>query len=689
MKYWRPLGLTLVLALLGLILVVSVPSARGGPEAFTIGATEFGMAFINSAEELRSDDRIQRGIAAGAKLDRFPLYWDRIETSPGSFNWSSQDAALRANENQGLGTLAILLGVPGHYWSSAVQAENEAEELPIGGGPARDTPPAAAHQGEGISQNGCDVPGTPPPRELSAPIFSDGSDMPGPGKSVNQNNHWAHFVSLAVQRYRPGGTDGFNVRYWEIWNEQDLCHFWGGTVEEYVRLLKVAYLVIEQYDPNATVLWGGLAIYGPKYEEGRHFLNEMAAAIRADSMASQFGGFFDAAAVHQYSDVTHGYHNTHRVRTALEGTGWESKPVWVTESGVSICDSHPGPPCDGPDGNPEPYRANIEEQASYIWQNIAYSRIAGNNGPIFHFQLHDDGGNECRPAPPADGFGLVTNEEDAQCVPWNGEPRLSYTAYQVAAEYLTNIELLWADIQNGVARRVAFYDPATNERRTLVWAIGGADVTVSLPAAGVTARRLSLDGNETTLTPADGSYQIPVPRATNQNRPGSQAYTIGGIPYMLIERDTLPPQGSIEELLPLSPPAFEVTWVVSDLGSGIEWVTLWYQRDSEPWQVWGGNQPESGTAMFTGESGRYYRFFVQGADRAGNVDESFVPMAETLVSDQPLIVQSSGQVLDMRGEPAPWAQVTIGDGRTHANATGAFSLPTTMGRWDVAVQGKT
>src|SRR5690606_15981375 len=82
-------------------------------------------------------------------------------------------------------------------------------------------------------------------RDLNAPVFSDGSDTPGAGKSVNPGNPWASFVYAAVERYRG------HVHVWEVWNEPDLSMFWSGSVADYARLLKVAYLAAHQADPNA------------------------------------------------------------------------------------------------------------------------------------------------------------------------------------------------------------------------------------------------------------------------------------------------------------------------------------------------------------------------------------------------------------------------------------------------------
>ena len=671
---------TLILSLFLFVLFLfwQATAAQPAPDALTIGPTEFGMAFVNSAEDLRSTTRIQRGINSGAKLDRFPLYWNVIEPAAGQFNWSTQDAALRANEQQGLGTLAILLGTSGAYWPSGVRRPEKMPE--VGDGRRM----LLSEQREVMQA--CQVAGTPPPTGLHQPIFADGSDNPAPNKPINANNPWARFVEQAVKRYQPGGTAGLNVQYWEVWNEPDLCHFWGGTLPDYVRMLKVAYLVIKNVDPDATVMWGGLALFGPKYDGGANFLHEMVAAIRADGLAGSHNGFFDVAAVHQYSNVTNSFNNIRRIQNALAGTGWQNKPIWVTESGVPVCDSYPGPSC------PSPYRGNQEEQAAYIWQNIAYTRLANNNGPIFHFQLHDDGGNQCLPSPPADGFGLFTNEPGVPCVPHHAEPRLAYYAYLQATQYFANTELLWGHIQETKIRRVAFYHAPSKERRTLVWAIDNRGGTTRLTATSNSARRIALDGSETAITPASGSYYIDLPPATNQNQPGDSAYTIGGKPYLIIEKDTHPPTASINELWPLSPPSFNVNWQVNDFGSGLaaNSVTVLYEvNQNGQWHAWLNNQAASGSALFTGQPNTTYRFAIQATDRAGNRNPTPVALAKTVINDGTQIAQVTGQILTMRGQPASWVNVNIGPVGKITDIRGRFAFDVPWGQWDIKVQGQT
>lgn len=652
------------------------------PDSFTITNSQLGLAFVNSAETPRNSTRIARGVSTGAKLDRFPLYWDRIEPSNNQWVWNGQDAALAANEAQGMGTLAILLGTSPAHYPREVGISSVVPMPRVGGGPLREEWNEANSASGTLLDNGCTVQGTPPPAGLFNPIFSNGSDTPS-GVGASDNNPWARFVDQTVQRYKPGGTAGRNVRYWEIWNEPDLCHFWGGTPEEYARMLKVAYLVIKNRDPQATVIWGGLAIHGPKYENGRHFLNEFVGFLRNDPMAAQYGGFFDAATQHQYSNVVHGYNYAVKIKQALAGSGWENKPIWTTESGVPVCDDYPGPAC------PSPYRGNPVHQASYIWQNIAYTRIGKANGPIFTFMLHDDSGNGC--TNPGDAFGIYRNEPDNGCNPANSEARIGATAFRLANQYLSDVQLVWADIQEGRVRRVAFYDPVTKERRLLTWAIGSQDANAIIPAAGSSARRIYIDGSETTISPSNGVYSIPVSRATNQSQPNSATYTIGGPPYLLVERDTLPPQGAIIDLPTVSTSPFNVIWQVSDYGSPIQGgsVVIWVRENGGAWSQWRTGQNASGSDFFEGEVDSRYQFGITAIDQAGNSAGSPSVLAETLVADETTMMLAYGIVRNVRGQLVPSAPVNVGPMSTLSTWNGQFGIGVPVGQWDVRVNGQT
>ena len=681
------------------------------PLSTTLSASEFGLAFVNSAETNSGTQRIQRAVETGALMDRFPLYWEQVEKRYGQFTWTSQDNAINANEAQGLDTLAILLGTPRQYRSSGpalrgalggsfVQVLPEQVRQPVGCDPqevggecdvievadisasqtpspfegvdAEDPihPELRAQSGTCAAQQG-----PPAPFGLWNPIFNNGSDEPSVGTRLNPTNPWARFVGAAVQRYKPGGDAGTAIRHWEIWNEPDLCHFWSGTPQEYARLVKVAYIVIKNVDPDAYVVLGGLAHFA-----NGQWLYDMLDALNADALSDLFDGFFDAAGSHHYSLSYVGFQYTRKVRTALDRRGWAHKPIWITESGVPVCDDYPGPTC------PSPWRATPVEQASYIWQNIAYTRLAGG-GPIFHFMLHDDCGNVVAVDSP-DGFGLAKNESGSFCSPSNAETRLAYSAFKLANKYLTGTEVVWADIDRYRVRRIAFYHPETKERRLLTWALTAQAQTGQIPATGTGARLVRMDGSELAVTPTNGIYQVGLAGATNRNWPDGQGgYSTGiyGEPVMFIEQDTLPPTATILDLPAYSQPSFPVTWRVNDWGAGLKSASIWVKVDDGAWELWQENVDAYGREFYNGESGLRYRFSVEAEDLLGYRLEGKLVLGDTTVAVHSAV---SGRVIDPAGGNAVGVEVKVGEVTAVTDANGRFSLTAPIGSWNIFVNNQ-
>lgn len=678
------------------------------PFTTTLSASDFGLGFVNSAETNSGTDRIQRGVDAGVRMDRFPVYWEQVEKRIGEFTWTGQDAAIRANEGKGLNTLAILLGTPRQYrlggrsistslggsftvlpaeqgprWTDCAPEEAGGECDIIEVASYSDMQVSSSQEGEGNGSPGlrtqsgaCSAQDGPPaPFGVWNPIFTNGTDIPPTDARLNPTNPWARFVGAAVNRYKPGGDAGTNIRHWEIWNEPDLCHFWSGTPQEFGRLLKVAYIVIKWIDPDALVVFGGLAHFG-----NGQWLYDMLDALEADSLSDQNDGFFDAAGSHHYSLSYVGYQYTSKVRRALDQRGWSDKPIWITESGVPVCNDYPGPVC------PSPWRATANEQASYIWQNIAYTRLAGG-GPIFHFMLHDDCGNVVAVDSP-DGFGLAKNESSSFCSPSNAETRLSYSAFELANEHLTATEVAWADIENFRVRRVAFYHSESQERRLLAWSLNSQAQTAKIPATGTSARLIRLDATESVITPTLGIYEVNLAGATNANWPDGQGgYGMGiyGEPVMLIEEDTLAPTASILNLPEFSPQTFEVTWLANDWGSGVISVTVYVQVDDGEWEVWKDDVEAFGKASYTGETGKKYGFRIEAEDVLGHKLETDTALAETTIAENSSV---TGSVINPAGENAVGVTVTIGETSATTSASGRFTMTVPIGSWNISVNSQ-
>lgn len=610
------------------------PTQRSEPAGNTSPA--YGVNFITSAEEPADEQKFQNGLSTGAGWDRWPIYWFQVELSPGAFSWTTQDAAAQGDVIHGLKTNAILLGTPEFY-------RTDPNGLVV---------PAAPSGSELFLP----TPQTGTPVGLYSSIFSDGSDVPGPGKQINPSNVWARFVYEAVNRYRPGGLlaqangwpAGVGVTHWEMWNEPDLDFFWDGTVGDYARLLKVGYLAAKQADANAQILFGGLANNHLK----PNYYQDVLTIYDGDPMAAGYNYFHDILATHSYSHPPASWGMVQRAADFQAAHGL-SKPIWLNETGVPAWNDYPGPVWE-PDA---PLRGTMAEQAAYLVQSTFYATYVGADA-IFHFQLYDACGNQ--PAgsdfPPhngelcgdpgypvcaGDANGLFRNPSDAVCFtqhPQPETPRPNYTAYQLLATHFHDVEPLWwirpGDPVGGPQEWIAFYRPATNERIVGLWARFGTNETAVIPAANDSALLITADGVTQTITAVNGSYTLALPAATNQNAPWDpNLYMIGGTPSILIEPDNRAPLVTVTAPAVTEGP-IPLQWSGDDqLGSGLTYFNVSVAIDDAPPELWLAGTTETG-ATFPAELFHTYTFYVVAFDRAGNGSEPAVVTVRTLLLEE-------------------------------------------------------
>ncbi len=620
--------------LLALVLLTGL--AEGGPHqgstvmlplvlrqfsASVDGRDEYGLDFISSADSPADEARYQKAMYTGAGWNRWPLYWYHVEPDAnGQFDWDYGDGVVAQDLAHGFKTELILMGTPGDYAT---------------GGSADVPPPQVGRRPAGWDDSRYRrlapvSPTATTPQGLYAPVFQDGSDVPGPGKTINSSNPWARFVFEVVKHYRPMG-----VTHYEIWNEQDYSFFWTGTVADYARLLKVAYLAAEQADPAAVILFGGLANF-----EKPAFLSEVLAIYAADPLAPSYSWFFDILATHSYSTSWQSWYHVWRADRTLGDRGL-NKGIWLNESGSPAWDDYPGPTWDPS----SIYRSTMEEGAAYVIQSALYAKYAGASR-VFHFQLYDDCGN-CPPGsdfPPdspqlctqsgsscqcaGDAFGLFRNRPDAACYrqhPTPDTPRPVLNAFQVLVDHLGGLQPLWrlrpggSTPYNGTQEWIAFYRPATRERVLGLWSLVGISQTAVVTATGSSALLVDQSGTVTPLTPTAGVYTLQLEPATNQNAapPPGYAYAIGGPPLILIETDTRAPDVTVDPLYPVSSPTIRVSWSGQDLGSGIRDYDLWVYTDGITRTSWLTDTDQE-SAIYPGEPGLTYGFSAAGRDWAGN-----------------------------------------------------------------------
>lgn len=105
------------------------------------------------------------------------------------------------------------------------------------------------------------------PKGLYSSMFADGTDVYKPGVRANPENYYADYLFDMVERYKG------KIHYWQVWNEPDypsgdlesgttassgVHRYWAGSVQDYVRLLKISSTIVRGMDPAAKVTLGGL-----------------------------------------------------------------------------------------------------------------------------------------------------------------------------------------------------------------------------------------------------------------------------------------------------------------------------------------------------------------------------------------------------------------------------------------------
>ena len=619
----------------------TAPRSSTDTNSTYIRSDRLGITFISSADD-QSDIRYRRALELGAGWNRWPLYWNQVEREPGQFNWAAYDRLVVNDIQQGLQINAILLGNPSFH----------------------------------IDGNR--------PAGLNEPIFADGTDTPGDGKTLNPNNPWVNYVAQSVERYKPGGilaqemgwlpTAG--IRVWEVWNEPDHEPFWQGSIRDYARLLKSAYIVIHLVDPAATVMFGGLL-----YSSDDNWLARVLAIFEEDPAREQYNWYMDAVAVHSYGYPWRSGWLALWTNQTLKAYNLK-RPIWMNETGVPVWDDYPGPVW-AIDPEQRLRRATAEQQAWYFIQSTAYA-LAGGVDKVFFHQLYDDCGDQ--PAgtnfPPhngelcvgddqcfGDAFGLYRNPTNAVCFSQHPTPN---SARPVAAAFRLTAEILGAQPLSGgdvdlvneeTATIVSFVRPDSGERILVIWNRTFDPVTVEIEPTSDRADLRSLTTAQALTPDGDDLYRVTLLPAVNDFFPTLEPgdlTAIGGPPVFLIERfgegmdtpfvsvettgasgtpsaalqvtpgaivpppaqptlapeeDTLPPVTYVEPLPEVSPPTFTIRWLGED-NSGIDRYFVWVRVNGGEWTPW--LETARTEADYTGESGNLYEFAVWAIDLAGN-----------------------------------------------------------------------
>ncbi len=120
------------------------------------------------------------------------------------------------------------------------------------------------------------------------------------------------------------------IKYWEIWNEQNLKSFWVADPDPkaYAQFLKITYGTIKEVDPEAAVVYGGLAGVPFDYCD--------------KTLQAGAGQYFDVMNIHPYRgglstvpEIRRFLSDIQRFHELTVKYCGKDKPLWITEMGWS------------------------------------------------------------------------------------------------------------------------------------------------------------------------------------------------------------------------------------------------------------------------------------------------------------------------------------------------------------------
>lgn len=224
------------------------------------------------------------------------------------------------------------------------------------------------------------------------------------------DNTWAQFVREAVGRYNG------RIDHWIIWNEPDISdpetpgHTWDGDVADFVQLLRVAYLVAKETNPDAVIHLPALT-----YFWDTTYIDTFFDTLVGLPDAAENKYFFDVATAHVYFQPESVYDLIHLFYEAMDSRGIEGKPVWLVETNA--------PPIDDPYWRVADWTLSVSlpEQAAFMPQAMA-SALAAGAERIAVYKLKDTTGDKAANPEP---FGLVKRD---------GSRRPAFDTYRVAIQ---------------------------------------------------------------------------------------------------------------------------------------------------------------------------------------------------------------------------------------------------------------
>jgi hypothetical protein len=323
------------------------------------------------------------------------------------------------------------------------------------------------------------------------------------------NNLWATFVRRLVSQYAG------RINHWIIWNEPDIWQpsypgrTWGSDEKDFLQLMRIAYNVIKQTNPNAVVHLSAFTYFWDTNYGRTPFFKRLLDEMQKDRAAAEHNYYFDVASANLYFTTDTVYNLIAWQHQQMREHGFD-KPIWLTETNAA-----PSTDPAWPVPNAR-FAITLDEQARFIIQSMAMALAAGADRVAIYKMADVPADRAANPEP----FGLVRED---------GSRRPAFSAFQVGANYLAGFT------EAALTERNDLYTVVTVKRgaagwTTVAWTRQPSPQKISVAAHANQAVLVDGNGSKQTITAHDGKYEIEIAGATCTG-----GCMIGGTPRLIVE----------------------------------------------------------------------------------------------------------------------------------------------------------
>ena len=305
-----------------------------------------------------------------------------------------------------------------------------------------------------------------------------------PQKPLYENHvdDYVQFVQALVERYDGDGIDDAPtspiITYWEIYNEPDRNEWWGYAGDDFADLLKEVYPAVKAANPNAKVVFPGIA-YDFFEDQNGPFVR----SFFPDVLANGAKDYFDVMNFHSYpafypnwtQNQGPGLYEKAAAIRSIMNTYNVQKPIIVTEAGWYSNDVGGGD--DDIPGSPE-------SQTRYVVELFTQSMAADIDVMIW-WLLYDLGHFES---------GLVTNDSPPT-------KKAAFTTFQATIDELSTAHFVRKlnDSESGDMKMEVYqFEDFVYQRDVYVAWMNPVNTTVTKPlsiSASQATIRDSITGN--------------------------------------------------------------------------------------------------------------------------------------------------------------------------------------------------